>query len=58
MTPTGCAATQQCAEGSLGQMMRQATTAEVRLDAGKAALFNVSAQSTTASCPARSVICR
>ncbi len=46
MTPTGCAATQQCAEGSLGQMMRQATTAEVRLDAGKAALFNVSAQST------------
>jgi len=27
-------------------MMRQATTVEVRLDAGKAARFNVSAQST------------
>jgi len=31
---------------ALGQMMRQATTAEVRLDASKATRFNVSALST------------
>jgi len=33
-------------EGELGQMMRQTTTAKVRLEAGKATRFSASAKST------------